>query len=189
MAPQNPKGLLKYLLCFFILFLLAGKDGSAESAEQPAPAAASTQTPPAVESSAVREKDSNAPDRNPVTLQPAAAENTAFSLEETAEKFQRGSWNILMGWTEIPAGIDKIGSQHGMGAAATVGVLHGVGRAVQRTSVGLFEIIGIPLGITDELGRLIEPTFNAKTKNPSEPAAPKPGADPSAVGASGDLKD
>jgi len=80
-------------------------------------------------------------------------------LSSAGRKLQRGASNTALGWIEIPVGIEEIGNKHGVGAAATWGVLHGVGRAIQRTAVGIFEILTFPFGLPQNFGPIIEPEF------------------------------
>lgn len=89
------------------------------------------------------------------------------------KRLQRGAANAGLGWLEVPAGVQEIGSQHGIGAAATWGVLHGSGRAVQRTAVGLFEILTFPFKLTQDNKPIIEPEFvldKPKAETPAPPA-------------------
>ena len=81
-------------------------------------------------------------------------------LGRLASRLERGVSNVFHGVGELPAGIEEIGNKHGFGAAATWGVIHGAGRAVQRTAMGIFEILTSPLGVTEEL----EPIGEPKTK-------------------------
>lgn len=85
-------------------------------------------------------------------------------------RLRRGAANAGLGWLEVPAGIQEIGDKHGVGAAATWGVLHGSGRAVQRTAVGLFEILTFPFKLTDNNKPMIEPEFVLDKPQASEPA-------------------
>lgn len=80
-------------------------------------------------------------------------------LDLMGTRLRRGAANAGLGWLEVPAGIQEIGSQHGVGAAATWGLLHGSGRAVQRTAVGLFEILTFPFKLTQDNKPMIEPEF------------------------------
>lgn len=82
-------------------------------------------------------------------------------------KLKRGFHNLFLGWIEIPQGVESIGSQHGVGAAATLGVLHGAGRAVQRTATGLFDILTFPLDTGDGYGAMIESEFDREKNQPS----------------------
>jgi len=89
------------------------------------------------------------------------------------KRLRRGAANAGLGWLEVPAGVQEIGSQHGIGAAATWGVLHGSGRAVQRTAVGLFEILTFPFKLTQDNKPIIEPEFvldKPKAETPAPPA-------------------
>ena len=79
--------------------------------------------------------------------------------ELVGRKLGRGASNTALGWLELPDGIHDVGEQHGVGAAATWGVLHGAGRAVQRTAVGIFEVLTFPFGLPRDFEPLMEPEF------------------------------
>lgn len=87
----------------------------------------------------------------------------AFAAQDYAEltgrKLGRGLSNTALGWVELPGGIQEVGEKHGIGAAATWGVLHGAGRAVQRTAIGVFEVLTFPFGTPENYEPLIEPEF------------------------------
>ena len=84
---------------------------------------------------------------------PAESENPVL------RKLNRGLQNTALGWAELPQGIRDIGERHGVGAAATWGVIHGTGRAIQRTAIGIFEMLTFPFGFGQEAKPLIEPEF------------------------------
>ena len=79
-------------------------------------------------------------------------------------KLGRGAANTALGWLELPNGISDVGEQHGIGAAATWGVIHGAGRAVQRTAVGIFEVLTFPFGVPQDFEPMIEPEFVLQDK-------------------------
>ena len=49
--------------------------------------------------------------------------------------------NVLTGWLEVPKTAQEIAVEEGPLSAWTVGLLHGVGRAVQRTGVGMYDMV------------------------------------------------
>lgn len=91
--------------------------------------------------------------------EPTGVKKEASALDFMGKKLQRGASNAGLGWLEVPVGIQEIGNKHGIGAAATWGLLHGSGRAVQRTAVGLFEILTFPFSLTQDNKPMIEPEF------------------------------
>lgn len=93
-----------------------------------------------------------------------ASPSVLASPDVAGRKLKRGFHNLLLGWIEIPKGIESIGSQHGVGAAATLGFLHGAGRAIQRTATGVFDVLTFPLDTGDGYGAMIESEFDASTK-------------------------
>lgn len=62
-------------------------------------------------------------------------------------KLGRGISNVLFGWSELPTTIAKINQDEGNSAAASYGVVRGVGRSVMRMQAGLFEIFTFPVPI------------------------------------------
>lgn len=78
---------------------------------------------------------------------------------QAGKRFGRGFHNTALGWAELPLGVGNIGEEHGFGAAATWGVLHGLGRAVQRTAVGVFELFTFPFALSEDDKPLIEPEY------------------------------
>lgn len=111
------------------------------------------------------------PPQSPVS---ASAEDASDStLDLMGKKLRRGTANAGLGWLEVPVGVQEIGKQHGVGAAATWGLLHGTGRAVQRTAVGLFEILTFPFDLTQNYRPIIEPEFVLDASAPA-PAQTKP---------------
>jgi putative exosortase-associated protein (TIGR04073 family) len=60
-------------------------------------------------------------------------------------KLGRGISNMLYGWSEIPVTIAKVNKDEGNAAAASYGVVRGVGRAGARFTAGLLEVILWPV--------------------------------------------
>lgn len=90
-------------------------------------------------------------------------------LGNAGRKLARGAANAALGWWELPAGIQNMGEKHGVGAAATWGIVHGAGRFVQRTAVGIFEIFTFPFGLPQDFKPLIEPEFVFRTDGDKSP--------------------
>ncbi len=61
-------------------------------------------------------------------------------------KLGRGLANMFIP-TEIPDSIARVNKYEGNNAAATYGVLRGVGRTVERNWVGLFEVLTFPFPV------------------------------------------
>jgi putative exosortase-associated protein (TIGR04073 family) len=59
-------------------------------------------------------------------------------------KLGRGIANLLFGSTEIPVTIGRVNKEEGNAAAASYGVVRGVGRSAARHVVGLAEILTFP---------------------------------------------
>lgn len=59
-------------------------------------------------------------------------------------KFSRGLANVLFCWTEIPSSIATINNREGNSAAASYGIVKGVGRTFFRMNAGIFELATTP---------------------------------------------
>lgn len=60
------------------------------------------------------------------------------------KKLGRGLSNAAFGWLDIPKGIEKVGDEQNFLAAITWGPIYGVGQAVNRTLVGVYEVATFP---------------------------------------------
>jgi putative exosortase-associated protein (TIGR04073 family) len=63
-------------------------------------------------------------------------------------KLGRGLSNLVFGVAELPATIAKIDQREGNAAAASYGVVRGLGRSATRLSSGLFEFLTFPFPTT-----------------------------------------
>lgn len=89
----------------------------------------------------------------------AADEAAADPGNPSVRRLNRGFQNTVLGWAELPQGIREIGERHGVGAAATWGLVFGSGRAIQRTAIGIFEVLTFPFGFGQGNKPLIEPEY------------------------------
>ena len=81
-------------------------------------------------------------------------------MARAGRKLGRGTSNLLLGWVEIPRGIQTVGRESGFAASMTWGVLQGAGTALRRTVLGAAEIVTFPLGAPSKDGDpLIEPEY------------------------------
>ena len=62
-------------------------------------------------------------------------------------KLGRGISNLLFGWAELPHQIAEVNTREGNSAAASYGLVRGVGRSLLRTASGVFEILTFPAPI------------------------------------------
>ena len=62
-------------------------------------------------------------------------------------KLGRGIGNLLFASAELPVSISKVNKKEGNAAAASYGVVGGLGRSTARHFVGLFEIFTFPAPI------------------------------------------
>jgi putative exosortase-associated protein (TIGR04073 family) len=62
-------------------------------------------------------------------------------------KLGRGISNLLFGIAELPVAIARVNEREGNSAAASYGVVRGVGRSYIRIHAGLFEIFSFPFPV------------------------------------------
>jgi putative exosortase-associated protein (TIGR04073 family) len=62
-------------------------------------------------------------------------------------KLGRGIANLFIGPAELPVTICTVNTNEGNAAAASYGVVRGVGRSAQRQFAGLFEILTFPFPV------------------------------------------
>ena len=86
--------------------------------------------------------------------------STTTSLADDAgRKLGRGLANTFFGIAEIPIQIQKTMDQEGSGAAATYGVVKGLGHFFMREGVGIYEILTFPIPFPRYYEPIIEPEF------------------------------
>lgn len=78
-----------------------------------------------------------------------------FSADRAAEQLGRGIANVGTGFVDIPSTMVEVKEEQGEIAGATVGTIKGVGRAVTRMVVGVFEVVTFPAGRPP----IVEPEF------------------------------
>jgi putative exosortase-associated protein (TIGR04073 family) len=62
-------------------------------------------------------------------------------------KLGRGISNVLFGIAELPATIARVNEREGNSAAASYGVVRGLGRSYMRFHAGIFEIFSFPFPV------------------------------------------
>lgn len=62
-------------------------------------------------------------------------------------KFSRGIANIAYGSTELPNTIAKTNDLEGNSAAASLGIISGVRRTIERVGIGVFEVVTHPFPV------------------------------------------
>ena len=62
-------------------------------------------------------------------------------------KLARGLSNMVFGWAEIPVTIGKVNSEEGNSAAASYGVVRGMGRAFARFGARFYEVLLWPFPV------------------------------------------
>src|SRR5437660_10276346 len=73
-------------------------------------------------------------------------------------KLGRGIGNFLFASAELPVSVSKVNKEEGNSAAASYGVVRGLGRSTARHFVGLFEIFTFPAPIWRDGYRPILPS-------------------------------
>ena len=73
-------------------------------------------------------------------------------------KLGRGIGNFLFASTELPVTVGRINKEEGNNAAASYGVVKGLGRSTARHAVGLLEILTFPIPIWHDSYRPILPS-------------------------------
>ncbi|HST29929.1 MAG TPA: exosortase system-associated protein, TIGR04073 family, partial [Chthoniobacterales bacterium] len=72
-------------------------------------------------------------------------------------KLGRGLSNLLFASSELPDSVCKVGKTEGNVAAASYGVVRGLGRSTARHATGLFEILTFPFPIWQHSYRPVLP--------------------------------
>ncbi len=80
-------------------------------------------------------------------------------VQDMSLKLNRGVFNILTGWGEIPRQMIVFGKERGGWAVLPVGIPAGALMTVVRTGVGVFETGTFFIPINDSYGPLIDPAF------------------------------
>lgn len=79
--------------------------------------------------------------------------------DDAGRKLGRGLANTLFGIAEVPIQIQATLDQRGSGAAATYGVLKGIGRFLMREGVGIYEVLTFPIPFPKYYEPIIEPEY------------------------------
>ena len=74
-------------------------------------------------------------------------------------KLERGVSNATMGWMEIGKEMTNEGKSHGVLAGCLWGPVKGLGQALVRTTVGVYETATFPLGTHPTFTPLVQPEF------------------------------
>ena len=73
-------------------------------------------------------------------------------------KLGRGIGNFLFASSELPVSVCKINKEEGNAAAASYGIVRGLGRSTARHFTGLFEILTFPIPVWRDSYRPILPS-------------------------------
>jgi putative exosortase-associated protein (TIGR04073 family) len=80
-------------------------------------------------------------------------------VQDMSSKLNRGVFNVLTGWGEIPRQMIISGRDKGGWAVLPVGIPAGALMTVVRTGTGIFETGTFFIPISDSYGPLIDPAF------------------------------
>jgi len=80
-------------------------------------------------------------------------------VQDMSSKLNRGVWNVLTGWGEIPRQMIKSGHDKGWWAVVPVGVPAGAIMTVARTGVGAFETVFFFVPIHESYDPVMDPAF------------------------------
>lgn len=89
-------------------------------------------------------------------------------VQDMSLKLNRGVFNVLTGWGEIPRQMIISGRDRGWWAVLPVGIPAGAMMTVVRTAVGVFETGTFFIPINDTYGPLIDPAFVWQKSKQSE---------------------
>ncbi len=87
----------------------------------------------------------------------SAAETSSNSTYTADKKFHRGINNTATGWLEAPVTVDKFHRERNLFEALTTGVTRGVGLAIARTGVGIYEVATFPFAAPERYEPLMMP--------------------------------
>ena len=97
---------------------------------------------------------------------PAFCDETATKLDGPATKLGRGICNMVTFPLEIPEQISRVNNSDGPFAACTVGVLKGLGWALSRACVGVYEAATFMLPFPKDYQPLLkDPEYFLETSN------------------------
>jgi putative exosortase-associated protein (TIGR04073 family) len=80
-------------------------------------------------------------------------------VQDMSSKLNRGIFNILTGWGEIPRQMIVSGCDKGWWAVLPVGIPAGAIMTVVRTATGVFETATFIVPISDTYGPIMDPAF------------------------------
>ena len=76
-----------------------------------------------------------------------------------SRKLGRGISNVALGWTEVLSRQSKCIEEAGVIPGTIWGTIDGVGNAVKRTAIGIFETATFPIKTSDNADAYMEPEF------------------------------
>jgi putative exosortase-associated protein (TIGR04073 family) len=89
-------------------------------------------------------------------------------VQDMSLKLNRGVFNVLTGWGEIPRQMIISGKDRGWWAVLPVGIPAGALMTVIRTATGVFETGSFFIPINDTYGPLLDPAFVWQKQRESE---------------------
>ncbi len=92
-----------------------------------------------------------------VVSSPADIQDPPSNDYGPTRKLGRGISNVVFGIAELPVSIARVNSREGNSAAASYGVVRGVGRSYMRFHTGLAEIFSFPFRVRGTYYPLLPP--------------------------------
>ena len=78
---------------------------------------------------------------------------------DALRKCGRGISNVLFGWVDVPAEMNRTAENTGEAGSFIVGSLKGIAKMVGRMAVGVYEVCTFPVPIPARYDPIIEPEF------------------------------
>ncbi len=92
-----------------------------------------------------------------------------YHVSSVIDKFSRGVGNLLVGWLELPAALQREYQPKDPAPSMVRGTVVGLGKALARTGVGLYETVTFWLPYPPDF-RPILPLFDYAQERSSKPA-------------------
>lgn len=95
-----------------------------------------------------------------------------YELDGAFHKLGRGVENVLMGWVELPANVEREYSSNHPVTTFTVGLTKGTLKGLVRTGVGVYEVVTFLIPYPERFAPVLPPLEYHPAEPPVEPVAP-----------------
>ena len=85
--------------------------------------------------------------------------SSVVEAQSRRTKLVRGVINLTTGWIEIPKKIYDISVEENKVHGVTKGLVEGIGMAIVRTGVGVYETVTFPFPCPEKYQVILEPEF------------------------------